>query len=348
MPSQRSRQTAGATGQATSEVEARDPTARSFHAEKTRAQSRHLEQIIQIREASEDGSLGRGRTAKEWLMVAQALVDCPLPFRPTAERQVSRRTRSRGSFITITYTALRPEIALPTASDSRLLHWLLNKVVQGSLQATQDGSMPNRRVEWKSAYEYLTCVGKTLCAENYKDLRSSFARISGLGITIEIEDAFRSSGRIIPFLESWELPKSLDETSRNERSYLKPDYGVALSEPIVAAALDHFVAISYCCLAVAQRSATERGSSSLGLQEGVRGRFLFRGPMGPATCSAWHHGHQSSAIETAHEGDRHTPKDDVAGIANEDRRIRSSVLPLRESFHRKRKTSHEELRLSCG
>ena len=243
MPSQRSRQTAGATGQATSETEARDPTARSFHAEKTRAQSRHLEQIIQIREASEDGSLGRGRTAKEWLMVAQALVDCPLPFRPTAERQVSRRTRSRGSFITITYTALRPEIALPTASDSRLLHWLLNKVVQGSLQATQDGSMPNRRVEWNSAYEYLTCVGKTLCAENYKDLRSSFARISGLGITIEIEDAFRSSGRIIPFLESWELPKSLDETSRNERSNFKPDYGVALSEPIVAAALDHFVAI---------------------------------------------------------------------------------------------------------
>jgi len=243
MPNQRSKQDADSTSKVTLEVEGRGPVPRSFQAEKARAQSRHLEQIIQLREASEDGSLGRGHTAKEWLMVAQALVDCPLPFRPTTDRQVSRRTRSRGSFITVTYTALRPEIALPTASDSRLLHWLLNKVVQGWLQTTRNGAKPSRHVEWNSAYEYLKDVGKTLCAENYKDLRSSFARISGLGITIEIEDAFGSRGRIIPFLESWDLPKSLDETTRTEHPVFKSAYGVALSEPIVAAALEHFVAI---------------------------------------------------------------------------------------------------------
>ena len=213
------------------------------HVEKQKGLSGLLESVIQVREKAEGGSLGRARTAEEWLLAANILVDCPLPFRPTHHRQVLRRTRFHNAFVTITFTAHRPGVALPTATDSRLLHWLLNRVVREAREAQARGEAPRRTVEWKSAYEYLEGVGKTICAKNYRDLRASLSRIAGLSITIERHDGTGDLGIHAAFLESWHLPPSLDRTSGRDPDDRDIPYAVALSELIVRTATEHFVAI---------------------------------------------------------------------------------------------------------
>jgi len=215
----------------------------SSRLEKQRGLSNLLEAVIQVREQAEDGSLGKGRTAEGWLLAANVLIDCPLPFRPTRERQVTRRTRYHNAFVTVTFTAHRPGIDLPTATDSRLLHWLLNRVVQGAREAQARGELPCRIVEWNSAYEYLLDVGKTICAKNYQDLRDSLSRIAGLSITLERRDQMGDQGLHTSFLESWHLPPSLDRNSSRNSNEIEAPYAIALSEAIVRTATEHFVAI---------------------------------------------------------------------------------------------------------
>lgn len=209
--------------------------------EKQKGLGNLLEAAVQVRERAEDGSIGNGRTTEQWLLAANVLIDCPLPFRPTSARQVSRRTRFHDAFVTITFTAHRPGVALPTATDSRVLHWLLNKVVQEARAAQARGEVPSCTVQWKSAYEYLTDAGKTICANNYKDLRESLSRISGLSITLERHDHTGDLGIHTAFLDSWYLPSSLDPSSK--QSWAGVNYAVALSEAIVRTATEHFVAI---------------------------------------------------------------------------------------------------------
>lgn len=211
--------------------------------EKQKGLSNLLEAVMEVRERAEGGILGKAKTADEWLLAANVLIDCPLPFRPTRDRQVTRRTRFHNAFVTVTFTAHRPGVDLPTATDSRLLHWLLNRVVREARESQARGEAPRRTVEWKSAYEYLADVGKTICAKNYRDLRDSLSRIAGLSITLERHDGTGDLGIHTAFLESWYLPPSLDRTSRRGPGKTGGQYAVALSEAIVKTATEHFVAI---------------------------------------------------------------------------------------------------------
>ena len=75
----------------------------SSYSEKQRGLSTLLEAVMEVRERAEEGSIGNGKTAEEWLLAANVLIDCPLPFRPTRDRQVTRRTRFHNAFVTITF-----------------------------------------------------------------------------------------------------------------------------------------------------------------------------------------------------------------------------------------------------
>jgi hypothetical protein len=211
--------------------------------ERDRGSLRYIERVASIRDSVDSGSLGLGKTCNKWILLSQVLIDCPLPFRPSRNRQVTTRTRSQGRWIKVTYTAVRDGIPLPTASDGHLLHWLLNKAVQKGREALARGERPNRRIGWSSAWGYLRDLGKSDSNKNYRDLRASFSRIAGLAITIEVQNEYGNRGLILPFLESWHLPKSIDANSRSPQKTNDESHCFVLSDSMLAYAIEHFVAI---------------------------------------------------------------------------------------------------------
>jgi hypothetical protein len=213
----------------------------SFEAEKQQGALHFVNRVLDITENS--AVIAKGRTDREWIMVVKALCDCPLPYKPTDETKITKRTRFDGKWVKVTYSAVRDGIPMPYGTDTRFMHWLIDRAVQEGRKAKARGEEPSRTITWNSTYEYLKDLGASDSDRNYKNSRASFKRLSGLAIAIEFEGP-GDRGKIIPFLEDWNLPKSVDQSEQRGQQALDIDrYGFTISEPLFNQALLYLVTI---------------------------------------------------------------------------------------------------------
>jgi hypothetical protein len=76
------------------------PKQRDYAKEKQLAMEKSVDRIVELREERDSGMLG-----EEIIKLAQALILCTLPYRPTKERQIVRTARlSDGSKLTVTFS----------------------------------------------------------------------------------------------------------------------------------------------------------------------------------------------------------------------------------------------------
>ena len=215
---------------------------RDYEAEKLKGSLNLINRVVSITENA--AAIAKGRTDTDWILISKALSDCPLPYRPTQERQITKRTRFDGRWVKVTYTCARPDVAMPYGADTRFMHWLIDRAVQDGRKAEARGEKPSRSVTWNSTYEYLRDIGASDGANNYRKTRESFRRLSGLAITIEYETGTGERGKIIPFLEDWYLPKAIDREEMNGQQALDIDrYGFTISEPLFKEALKYLITI---------------------------------------------------------------------------------------------------------
>jgi Replication initiator protein A len=213
----------------------------SFDAEKKRGAVNYVNRVVTVADSAD--AIANGRTDTEWILVAKALCDCPLPYRRTKETKVTKRTRFDGKWVKVTYSAVRDGIQMPHGTDTRFMHWLIDRAVQQGRKAVKLGQEPSRTVTWNSTYEYLKDLGASDGVKNYRKTRESFKRLSGLAITIEFEGP-NDRGKILPFLEDWNLPKSIDPSEQQGQQALDIDrYGFTISDPLFRQAMKYLVTI---------------------------------------------------------------------------------------------------------
>jgi hypothetical protein len=203
-------------------------SARDYAHEKRAAALAFINDIASVRDQAESGSI----TGDKWMYLIKALLACPLPYRPTPKRQITRRTRFDGRWISITYTACRPNVAMPYGADAKLMQWLFDRGLRLAREADRPGAAENRVIPYRSTNEYLTDCGMCRSSENYRTVSAGFRRLTGLAITVEIEANGEEAGAIIPLLDSWHLPKSIDHHAQSLQPLSNDRFGFVLSREL--------------------------------------------------------------------------------------------------------------------
>ncbi len=98
---------------------------RNYAKEREAALANSVDRVVGLRDDRDTGILG-----DEVIKMAQALILCTLPYRPTAERQVVRSARlSDGSTLRVTFTAGINGIDMAFGNDRHLMAWLFDKAI---------------------------------------------------------------------------------------------------------------------------------------------------------------------------------------------------------------------------
>jgi hypothetical protein len=201
---------------------------RDYRAERLRASALFVEDLANIREQAARGTLDRDK----WMCLVKVLLACPLPYRPTVLRQIPRRTRFSNRWVTITYTACRPKIALPFGADNKLLHWLFDLGIRQSQAATNQVTQDDHLIRYHSTRSFLSDCGMADSPKNYDTVKASFRRLTGLAITVEFEGDGEERGTIIPLLDRWNLPISIAQAAGTRRGASGDEYGFVLSRQL--------------------------------------------------------------------------------------------------------------------
>jgi hypothetical protein len=181
---------------------------RNRQAELLKAKSRMSESLALVRLARDAGELDR-----EVLQVAQSLILCGLPYRPTESVRTSRKARlADGSTVTVTFTAAIDGIALPFGSDRTVLHFLFDRAIKSG----------KRYVSWETAKEFIDAMGMQKNGKNYADLRARFSRIRGLAISVVRAGPSGESTMVMPIIRRSHLPNSVDMKADRSGKQLLP------------------------------------------------------------------------------------------------------------------------------
>lgn len=208
--------------------------ARDYTSERTRALSKRALEVAEIRESRDSGTLG-----EEVFKLAQAMILCTLPYRPTSEVKITRRARlGDGSTLLVTFMAARDGVPMAYGSDRKLLTWMFDKAIQSD----------SPFVPWKNASEYNKETGINDSGKNLRDLRERFRRISGLVISIERRTADGEKGKTVPVIEEFNLPASVasieaEKQGQGRLPELNDAYGFKLNESLWKDIKKHNVAI---------------------------------------------------------------------------------------------------------
>jgi hypothetical protein len=144
---------------------------RDYAKERKAAIDKSVERVAELREDRNTGVLG-----DEVIKMAQALILCTLPYRPTEERQVVRTARlSDGSTLRVTFTAGINGIDMAYGNDRHLMAWLFDKAINSDTAF----------VTINSANDYLKETGKSRNGDRVKELAARLSRLTGLVIGIE-------------------------------------------------------------------------------------------------------------------------------------------------------------------
>jgi hypothetical protein len=208
--------------------------ARDYVQEKQAALERAVDRIAELREDRDTGVLG-----EEIIKLAQALILCTLPYRPTKDRQIVRSARlSDGSKLTVTFTAALNNVEIPYGADRDLMAWLFDKAINS------DTSF----VPIRSANEYLRETGKSRNGDRVKELAERLRRLSGLVIGIERPRETSSQTIVLPMISAAHLPHSLtlrlsEEDSQRTLPGLDNPFGIQLEDRFFQDIKRHHVVI---------------------------------------------------------------------------------------------------------
>jgi|ERR1035437_1055130 hypothetical protein len=211
------------------------PKQRDYAKEKQLAMEKSVDRIVELREERDSGMLG-----EEIIKLAQALILCTLPYRPTKERQIVRTARlSDGSKLTVTFSAALNDIEMPFGADRDLMAWLFDKAIN-----SETSFVPIR-----SANEYFRETRKSRSGDRVKDLASRLRRLSGLVIGIERPRENSSQTIVLPIIAASHLPHSLtlrlhsENTGQTSLPGLENPFGIQLEERFFQDIKRHHVAI---------------------------------------------------------------------------------------------------------
>ena len=114
------------------------------------------------------------------IMIANSLVLCGLPYRPTQAVKVVRNAKTGSGQTRVTFHALGTDesgahIAMARGTDRTYLHWAIDRAIK----------LKNRFVPFESGREFFDDMELTACGKNYAALRDTQRRLSGLGIVVE-------------------------------------------------------------------------------------------------------------------------------------------------------------------
>lgn len=216
----------------TTKVAAKKP--RVYTQERNRAVSKRAFKVAEIREMRDSGALG-----DDVFKLAQAMILCTLPYRPTAEVKITRRARlGDGSTLLVTFLAARDGVPMAYGSDRKLLTWMFDKAIQSA----------SSFVPWNTATEYSKEIGINDSGKNLRDLRERFRRLSGLVISIERRTEAGEKGKTVPVIEEFNLPPSVAsmhaaEAGQGTLPELAEVYGFRLNESLWRDIKRHNVAI---------------------------------------------------------------------------------------------------------
>ena len=215
-------------------IKAKQKTPRDYALEKTRAVSKRAFDVALIRESRDSGALG-----DEVFKLAQAMILCTLPYRPTTEVKITRTARlGDGSTLLVTFIAAREGVSMAYGSDRKLLTWMFDKAIQSD----------SPFVAWRKATEYSSETGINDSGKNLRDLRERFRRLSGLVISIERRTAAGEKGKTVPVIEEFNLPPSVasvkaEESGQRRLPEMAEAYGFKLNESLWKDIKRHNVAI---------------------------------------------------------------------------------------------------------
>jgi Plasmid encoded RepA protein len=207
---------------------------RDRKAEDDQSRERFALDLARIREMRDSGELGA-----QMVQIAQALVLCGLPYKPTKETKIVRRARlGDGSVVSVTFNAGLDGIAMPYGSDRTLLHWMVDKAIKTKSPI----------VSWDTATEFLRDVGLTDNGKNRSDLKERYRRLSGLTIGV-VRKGKSDSTLLVPFIEESHLPTSVDlKAEKAGMQLLKmdvPTFGFKLGDRIFREILQHHVPVPF-------------------------------------------------------------------------------------------------------
>lgn len=161
-------------------------SSRDYAHEKRVANVAFINDLVAVREQAETGSIVNDK----WMYLVKALLACPLPYRPTSKRQIARRTRFNGRWISITYTACRPNVAMTYGADAKLMHWLFDRGLRQAREAEKSAHCESRLVSYRSTNEYLTDLVSDINTSTLLGVFSRPARASRMADTVS---AFRGT-----------------------------------------------------------------------------------------------------------------------------------------------------------
>jgi hypothetical protein len=168
---------------------------RDYAKERKSAINSSIDRVVALRDDRDTGALG-----DEVIKMAQALILCTLPYRPTEERQVVRSARlSDGSTLRVTFTAGINGIDMAFGNDRHLMAWLFDKAINSDTAF----------VTIKSASDYLRETGKSRNGDRVKELAARLSRLTGLVIGIERRSSGSTQTVMLPMIASSNLPSNL-------------------------------------------------------------------------------------------------------------------------------------------
>ena len=144
--------------------------------------------------------------SQEFLVAAQALIYCGLPYKPLLDSSgkpithYKRTARTARGSVTLTVAAQDPDIPLPFGKDRLALAWVQTK-------AKKQG---DPLVRWESAREFFEVFGLDGGGKEYRLFRETWERLSNAVFTIRYEGEEFVRGRLIPLLEDYDLPTHRD------------------------------------------------------------------------------------------------------------------------------------------
>jgi hypothetical protein len=208
---------------------------RDYAKERKAAADSSIDRVVSLRDDRDTGLLG-----DEVIKMAQALILCTLPYRPTTDRQVVRSARlSDGSTLRVTFTAGINGIDMAFGNDRHLMAWLFDKAINSDTAF----------VTIKSASDYLRETGKSRNGDRVKELAARLSRLTGLVIGIERRGSTSTQTIMLPMIASSNLPSNLTVQLKAENSGqrsipgMENPFGIQLEERFFQDIKKHHVAI---------------------------------------------------------------------------------------------------------